>query len=546
MRQNDARPPLNDELKAELNNLAFGELLNWWEAIEEDYGDDGRRWLGRNDRFYLLVVLLNRSDAFKPWLYDRCREVESDPDEYLDLWAREHYKSTIITYSGIIQEILIDPEITIAVFSHTKSVARKFVQQVKYELESNAELIRLYDDVLYDNPSKQAERWSLDSGIVVKRKSNPKESTLEGHGLVDGMPTGAHFRLRVYDDVVTPASVTTPEQIAKTTEAWSLSDNLGAVTVLPDGREVMRRWHIGTRYSFADTYQHILDKKILKPRVYAATDDGTMHGKPVFLSPEIWAHKLKTQLESDIACQQLQNPIAGSQAMFKKEHLRFMDIRPSTLNVYIVADPASSKKKGSDRTVILVIGVDANLNKWLLDGYAHRMNLKERWEALYLLRKRWMNMRGVQSVQVGYEKYGMQSDIEHFESQMERIGDSFEIKELNWTSEGNQSKVDRVQRLYPDFAMGKFFLPAILETPSAAQLQMKAQGELYRIFVPVKRTDESGNSYTLNKIFLQEYLTFPFSSKDDFVDCASRIYDMDIVAPVIINQRDLQLPTTVD
>jgi hypothetical protein len=47
------------------------------------------------------------------------------------------------------------------------------------------------------------------------RQSNPKEATVEAHGLVDGQPTGAHFRLRIYDDVVTLESVTTPEQVKK-------------------------------------------------------------------------------------------------------------------------------------------------------------------------------------------------------------------------------------------------------------------------------------------------------------------------------------------
>jgi phage terminase large subunit-like protein len=64
---------------------------------------------------------------------------------------------------------------------------------------------------------------------------------------------------------------------------------------------------------------------------------------------------------------------------------------------------------------------------------------------------------------------------------------------------------------------------------------MRAQGELYRIYQPVKRVDEAGNTYTLNKRLLEEYLTFPFSSKDDFIDCVSRIYDMEIVAPMIID-----------
>lgn len=546
MRRVIVNQKLNDDLRAEIHAAKFEDVLDWWEAVEHDYGDEGRRWLGRNDRYYLFVVLMNRPDAWKPWLYERCREVEAEPDGCLDLWAREHYKSSLITFAGIVQEILKDPEITIGVFSHTKSIARKFVQQVKYELESNHELIRLYPDVLHATPQKESERWSLDGGIVVKRKTNPKEATLEGHGLVDGMPTGAHFRLRVYDDVVTPASVTTPDQIQKTTDAWSLSDNLGAVTKLPDGKEVMRRWHIGTRYSFADTYQHILDKGILKPRIHAATDDGTIHGKPVFLSPEIWAHKVKTQTERDIACQQLQNPIAGSQAMFRKEHLRFMDIRPATLNIYIMCDPANSMKKGSDRTAMAVIGVDAQLNKWLLDGYCHKMTLADRWIALSGLRKRWMHMPGVQRVEVGYERYGMQSDIDHFKEKMTIAREAWDIKELSWVRDGGQSKDDRVQRLYPDFAQGKFLLPAILEKPTAAQAKMKQQGELFRIYQPVKRTDEDGNSYTLNKRFLEEYLTYPFSSKKDFIDCVSRIYDMEIVPPTIVSQQDIEIPEFVD
>lgn len=533
---------LPEHIRGHLQTAPFDAVCDLWEIIEKQYGVAGKAWLGRNDRFYLLVRLLHRLDAIHPWLYARCRELEAKPDGHLDLWAREHYKSTLGTFAGIIQEIVINPEITIGVFSHTKPVARKFMLQIKQELEANKELQETYPDVFYSDPKNESSKWSEEKGIVVKRKSNPKEATVESHGLVDGQPTGAHFMLRVYDDVVTRESVSTSDQVEKTTSAWELSDNLGARG--EDGKT--RAWHFGTRYHFGDSYNTILERGALIPRLFPATDSGLPTGKPVFLSDEAWEAKKLAQGPATISCQQLQNPAAGNEAMFKKEWLSFIDIRPATLNVYIMVDPAHSKKKGSDNTAMAVIGIDAGNNKYLLDGYRHKMGLKERWEALRGLRKVWMNQPGVQLVKCGYERYGMQADLEYFEEQMQRDKDAFEIAELNWTSDGAQAKDDRVQRLQPDFQSKKFYLAAVTPTETANQKRAREQGQSFRIFSPVKRRDHEGNMYSLNAGFLEEFLTYPFSAKKDLIDAASRLYDMEPTIPIIIDERVFEPATYHD
>lgn len=455
------------------------------------------RNLLRNDLFFLLTVGLERHDLIHPWLLDRCKEVQANPDGYLDLWARAHYKSTIITFAKTIQDILTshgdnpDPkwqgkEITVGIFSCNRPLAKQFLAQIKREFEANSMLRDYFPDVIWENPEKDAPSWSLDAGIILKRKSNPKEATIEGHGLVDGMPTSKHYDLLVFDDVVTIESVRSTAMIEKTTQAWELALNLGTENAIYR--------YIGTRYHFNDSYKIIIDRGSAKPRLYPATKDGTATGEPVLLSREALTQKRRDMGLYTFGSQMLLNPIADSSQGFKREWLVFHHSKDfSNTNRYILCDPANEKKKDSDYTVMMVIGLGADSNYYVIDMVRDRLSLTERAAMLFRLHRKHKPLG------VGYERYGMQADIAHMKDKMRIDNYNFKISELG----GNLAKVDRIRALIPLFEQGRIYLPDIL----------------YRTNYE-KRTED------LTEVFItQEYEAFPVSQHDDMLDCLARITD---------------------
>ena len=356
-----------------------------------------QRDLCLHDLYYLLTCAMNRLDMKDDWIYSRIREVEANPDGHLDVWAREHYKSTIITFGKTIQDLLNDPEITVGIFSHTRPIAKSFLKQIKTELETNTFLQGLFPDVLYASPDRESPSWSMDNGITVKRKTNPAAATLEAWGLVDGMPTGKHFRLMVYDDVVTLMSVSTPEQIQKTTDAWALSLSLGAV-----GGAVR---YIGTYYHSKDTWKEIELRGAAIVRRHPGTHNGKEDGIPVLWDAETMQRKRREMGLYIFACQVLLAPVSEANQNFKEEWLRYYEYGIDTegMNLYLVVDAANAKKKDSDYTVMMVIALAADNNYYLNYAIRDRMNLVERTRMLFSLVRRY------QIKAIGYEEYGMQN-----------------------------------------------------------------------------------------------------------------------------------------
>jgi predicted phage terminase large subunit-like protein len=298
-----------------------------------------------------------------------------------------------------------------------------------------------------------------------------------------------------------PASVSTPEMIQKTTESWELSDNLG----MEGG--VFRV--AGTRYHALDTYAEMMRRQVMHPRVYPATDDGTETGSPVLMSKATLADKRRVQGPYTFHTQMLLNPKGDETQGFRREWIAWLQgrIHSESLNRYILCDPASEKKRSSDWTCFWVVGVGKDKNYVILDCVRDRLNLSERADTLFALHEKW------QPDAVGYERYGLQADIQHIEFLQAQRNYRFRITEVG----GQTPKIDRIKRLVPVFEQGRIFLPR-----------------------SIHRTMYDGTNKNLIDIFVEEeLLQFPVSAHDDMLDALARILDPDFVPHVRWPKSDL-------
>lgn len=485
-------PILGTEEISRLRALRMEGAIAFWESLEKSAKtglDQVVAELCKADLFYLLVRACRRVDMLHPWVYARVREVEASPNGHLDLWSREHYKSSVITFGLTISDILRDPEITFGIFSHTRPIAKAFLRQIMRELESNKILHRAFPDVLWGENVKQAPKWSEDDGMIVKRRGNPNEATIEAWGLVDGQPTSKHFRVLLYDDIVVAGSVTGPEMIAKTMQELERSYNLGTTPGV--------RRFAGTRWHFNDAYKTIIDRGTAIAREHPGREGGQEDGKSVYWSEATHEAKRRDMGPYTYAAQILLNPKADALQGFRREWIKtYRTLKQATLNWYILIDSASSKKKGSDYTAMWAVGLGKDGNYYCVPEVRDRLNLKERGDRLFDLHRKY------KPKQVRHEKYGLMADIEHYQARMENENYRFTITEVG----GQTSKIDRIKRLIPLFEAGRIWLP---ESHVVTDWQ-KFTVDLVHAFVE------------------EEYYPFPVGLHDDMLDALARIAEPDL------------------
>lgn len=207
--------------------------------------------------------------------------------------------------------------------------------------------------------------------------------------------------------------------------------------------------------------------------------------------------------------QYLQDPVPLGGGEFREEWLQLYRpgaIKPREMNVAILVDAAGGeelskrKKKNSDWTVMIVIGLAPDNNYYLLDMVRDRLNPTERVDTLFMLHRKWNELCG-KPPKVGYEKYGMMTDTHYIREKQKFDAYNFAMVELG----GQMMKEERIRRLIPDMQNGRWFYPGVLPY-----------------------IDSEGRKFDLIEEMKGEMRSFPRARYDDILDAKSRVYEPEL------------------
>ena len=377
--------------------------------------------------------------------------------------------------------------------SHTQQLAERFGRRVRnltYE-----ENYQSWFGHLVATDSSAAARWST-------RQGGNYYAAGAGTAIV-----GFRADLVCIDDPVAGREQADSQRERERLWAWFKDDCW--TRLKPDGAIVliMQRWHeddlAGRLLAEAESGGE--QWEILKfPMEAESEDDPLDRAVGERLWGEYFTEQQVAQAKRDprswLALYQ-QRPRPESGGEFKREWIEcYRDVPDHRrCNLYLVCDPATGKRPENDYTSMWVLGLGRDSNIYVFDMIRDRLNLTERANWIFNLHEKWKPQA------VAYEKYGLQSDIDHFQDRMERENYRFRIHPVG----GVSKKEDRIRRLIPLYEAGRMWLPR----------------EYWR-------TGSDGISHDLVHEFIeQEYTAFPVGRHDDMLDAQSRLLDLPLRWP---------------
>lgn len=339
--------------------------------------------------------------------------------------------------------------------------AKMYIAAIKDQIDNNEVLKLIATDkkgVYVLEPDKNAAGGWTEDRILLKHRTKlgMKEPSLFVSA-VDNNRTGMHPDVIIMDDLVSEATVTTPDQRNKTKTHYRFSLSL----LERGGLQVV----IGTRYHMDDLYDELLSNEgfncIVRPAILP-------NGKCYFPSkyPIEVLKELKRDQGADIFnSQYMLDPTNEEDAVFRIGNLNYYIDDEIMLKdnaykgnikfqeVYILTDLAITQNKRSDYTVIMIIGITADKHIYVLDYYRDKIIPTEiviKIFEQYDKARKYGYVKGVYVETVAFQKVMLYL----IRDEAKRRGISIPLKELK----ANKDKTLRINGLVPLVDKGEVFI----------------------------------------------------------------------------------------
>jgi predicted phage terminase large subunit-like protein len=301
--------------------------------------------------------------------------------------------------------------------------------------------------------------WNQSAIVVAPRTHASVEPSIETAG-VETSKVGKHYSKLKFDDLVSDKNTTTKELMDKVESVFKAAGSL----LDPSGKTDIA----GTRWHFGDLYGRLLSE-LKDSKDFSYFHRKAVEGDKYFfmdigansLTPEFLAQKRAAQGSYVFSCLYNNEPVDDEDAIFKARDFAFYepDNYPDGLFITACLDPIPPNEgtKGDD-AALTVCGTDSELNIYILDIVAGRLQPSEQIEEIFRMHQKWgINVLGVETN--AFQKV-MRRDIEFRYTQERKSNPNFRffhIEEFVGTSLPNKER--RIQGLQPYHERGALRFP---------------------------------------------------------------------------------------
>lgn len=300
-----------------------------------------------------LVINQRRFDILSEYVlgYDpqpfhlEMMDFQESNQEGMILGWRGAAKTTYLTITTCIGEILCDPNVRILICSDAAEQAKTFLRAVKLHFERNEELREIFGDYCLNAP-----KWADNEIIVNKRSSFAAEATITTIGYGSTLP-GRHFDLTLCDDLITKDNAQTEGQRKKVHD-W-FYDTLLPCVQSPNGRLYV----IGTRWHEEDLYGWLQDEDYADAFIIFSVldEDDRSVWEDVF--PTARMHRIRKGNLRAFELQYMCKPGENLGGIFTPEHFRYYEHLPAEVFKWQGVDLAIGQGSQHDHFAHCTIGV---------------------------------------------------------------------------------------------------------------------------------------------------------------------------------------------